>query len=61
MSGSVACQLTTAPYIFKAKEQDNIKEGWRAWIPYGRKEMPLSLVWYLMTCMKISQKSIRQL
>ena len=27
MSGSVACQLTTAPYIFKAKEQDNIKEA----------------------------------
>ena len=27
LSGSVACQLTTAPYIFKAKEQDNIKEA----------------------------------
>ncbi len=60
MSGSVACQLTTAPYIFKAKEQI-ISKKLRAWIPYGRKEMPLSLVWYLMTCMKISQKSIRQL
>lgn len=27
LSGSVSCQLTTAPYIFKAKEQENIKEA----------------------------------
>lgn len=27
LSGSVACQLTTAPYIFKAKEQDGIQEA----------------------------------
>ena len=60
MSGSVACQLTTAPYIFKAKEQDNIKEA-----------ESLDSVWpegnaFIVGLVsddlyEISQKSIRQL
>ena len=60
MSGSVACQLTTAPYISRQKNRTTSKRQ-KAWIRYGRKAMHLSLVWYPMTCMKISQKSIRQL